>query len=165
MILRYHIAAFTILTLGNTVASTPFDLFGLRKTIYNPRCAHDCREPISTSVLSCTSNSTRISTNECHATDDNLLQTLAYCISRHCKVPLGEIEDYWRQHVAGYEIVDPAPKYSYETAVQLAGEPTRNVSWGGELDSVYVITDEDYEKSYNSLLDWTDNENLHARYA
>ena len=164
MILRYQFTATIALTqIAGSLAA--FDLFGLRKSIYNPRCAHACREPISTSALTCTEDNDNFSSSKCHATDDSFLQTLAHCISRHCKLPIEELETYWRRHATGWEIVDPAPKYSYEIAVRLAGTPVQTVSWGNPLTNVSVINEKDYEKSYDSLLDWTDNENLHARYA
>ena len=164
MILRQPLARLIVLLYAQS-SSAAFDLFGLRKSIYNPRCAHACREPISTAVLDCTSNLTGVTSPQCYATDDNFLQTLAYCISRHCKVDIVELEEFWKQYTTGWQISIPAPKYDYETAVQLAGIPTYHVSWGQELKHVSVIFEEDYEKSYASLSDWTDSENLHTRYA
>lgn len=66
--------------------------------------------------------------------------------------------------MAGWEVSEPAPKYDYETAVRLAGIPIASVGWGGDLTGVRVLRNDDYDKSYASLADWTDNENLHARY-
>jgi hypothetical protein len=164
MILRYSKSIFIASTLVLPSYAT-FDLFGLRKSIYNPRCAHACRESISTSALECSSLSNKEISLECRATDDNFLQTLGFCISRRCKVGSEELEAYWTRYVVGWQISDPAPKYSYQTAVELASEPTQIVAWGQDLHNVSVVKDSDYEKSYASLRDWTDNENLHARYA
>lgn len=39
---------------------------------------------------------------ECYATDDVFLQSLAYCISTHCKgTQAWELERYWKMNVAG----------------------------------------------------------------
>ena len=163
MILQYLSIPLIILACAHT-SSAAFDLFVLRRSIYNPRCAHACRGPISTPKLDCTSELTGRTSEECYATDDNFLQTLAFCISKRCNVDDVVLEQFWEQYVVGWQVSNPAPQYGYQTAVKLAGTPTQNISWGGDLDQVSLVGDTDYEKSYVSLADWTDNENLHARY-
>jgi hypothetical protein len=163
MVLRYSSIVLIVLACSQTSLAA-FDLFELRKSIYTPRCAHACRGPLSTSKLPCTSQLTGRTSEQCYAADDNFLQTLAQCISERCRADHGLLEDFWGQYVVGWQISDPAPHYSYEAAVQLAGAPRHNISWGQDLTQVSLISDVDYEKSYASLADWADNENLHARY-
>ena len=54
--------------------------------------------------LACTSDLTQKTSPECYATDNVFLETLGFCISRHCKVGVDEIEQYWNQYVAGWQI-------------------------------------------------------------
>jgi hypothetical protein len=75
------------------------------------------------------------------------------------------LEKFWASYVVGWKVTSPVPKYNYETAIRLADKPTETAAIGKELDKVYAIGDSDYAKSFASLADWNDAEDLHTRFA
>jgi hypothetical protein len=140
------------------------DIFGLRKNIYEPRCAHACRTAIQESPLECLPKGTKSS--RCYASNEPFLQTLALCISSHCAdVSEVDIEKFWSNYVIGWKVTVPQPVYAYQTALNLAGQPTSILQYGNPIDRTYQVAEKDYLIAYTSLADWNGSEVLHTRFA
>ncbi|KAF2873527.1 ferric reductase like transmembrane component-domain-containing protein [Massariosphaeria phaeospora] len=134
-------------------------------TMYDPVCAYACRDTVSAWMLDCgdagSGGHSHHSAMEmetpsplCYATNDPFLQTLAWCISTHCKdVPISKLEQYWELNVAGRQSEQPSPKYSYQTALAMVTEPPTTVVDPEEiLDVTSLVDEESYLGSYNG--DW-----------
>jgi hypothetical protein len=105
-------------------------------------------------------------TPECYATDDAFLQTLAWCMSTHCKdVPVWSLEEYWKMNVAGRMEVQPDPKDTYqETLAKMKVAPTETLVNGNPLNKTSLISEDDYLSNLNSLAGFEDSEIKHERY-
>ncbi|KAL8691051.1 MAG: hypothetical protein Q9218_003635 [Villophora microphyllina] len=103
---------------------------------------------------------------ECYATDDAFLQTLAYCISVHCQdVPVWQLERYWLMNVAGTRPIQPVPKATYErTVANITKEPLATLVLGADLDKAVIVSDGDYEASYNAQGIFEKMERNHETY-
>jgi hypothetical protein len=140
------------------------DIFGLRKSIYVPRCAHACRTSIQESPLECSSGTG--TSAQCFASNGPYLQTLAFCIANHCTdVPNIELDTFWSRYVVGWDLGIPQPIYTYWTALELAGQPNSILRYGKRLDQVSFVAEKDYLTEYTSLVDWNDTERNHTRFA
>ena len=93
--------------------------------MYKPLCATACRDPIASTMLMCSEpmdDSDMASMDmgpetspECYATDVAFLQTIAYCVSKHCEgTSVWEIEKWWNMNVPGRLPVQPVPKETYQ---------------------------------------------------
>jgi hypothetical protein len=155
----------TLFALVNWSVGTT-DVFGLRKNIYVPRCAHACRAAIQPSPLECTS-STELSTSaQCYASNDPFLQTLAYCVYSQCEgITNSDLENYWDRYVVGWDLTTPSPKYNYLTALDLASQPNTTLRYGKSLVKVSLVPENDYIIAYTSLADWDESEVYHTRFA
>ncbi|KAI1775454.1 ferric reductase like transmembrane component-domain-containing protein [Hypoxylon cercidicola] len=112
--------------------------------MYHPTCAFACHDALSLYKLSCSvavnpedadgnhlgdmSMPTFTTSPKCYATDDNFLQSVAYCISTHCHdVPLSDLEYYWATFLIGRIPGQPVPKESYSTALAHADPPPTKI--------------------------------------
>jgi hypothetical protein len=140
------------------------DIFGLRQNIYIPRCAHACRITIQESPLECSYKGTTAA--QCYASDDPYLETLAFCISSHCKNESNAaIDIFWSKYVVGWELATPQPIFTYKTALSHAGQPNSILKYGKLLERVSIVAPTEYTLGYASLTDWNDSEEYHTKYA
>jgi hypothetical protein len=143
---------------------TAEDIFGLRKNIYVPRCAHACRTSIQESPLECSSIAG--TSEHCFASNEPYLQTLASCISTNCDdISNSEIDMFWNRYVVGWDLATPQPIYTYQTALGLAGQPSSILPFGKSLNQVSLVAENDYLIEYMSLADWNDSERYHTQFA
>ncbi|KAF2434880.1 hypothetical protein EJ08DRAFT_685771 [Tothia fuscella] len=139
------------------------DIFGLRKQIYIPRCAHACKAAIADSPLECTK---KITSPQCFAINEPYLQTLAFCIASHCNNETDAARDrFWNQYLVGWKSTTPRPIYGYQNALEKAGVPLLIMKDGQRLEQVSRVSDEDYHRAYSSLADWNESEMYHTRFA
>ncbi|KAL8932296.1 MAG: hypothetical protein Q9216_006894 [Gyalolechia sp. 2 TL-2023] len=153
-------------------------LVGYGISMYNPQCAFACRDVLSTSILNCSepadmshgmgmAMSMESETSpECYATDDAFLSTLAYCMTTHCQqVATWKLEKYWNLNVAGRSPNQPIPKATYErTLASINTKPNETLMVGEELNQTMVISDEDYQGSYNAQSVFEEMERNHETY-
>lgn len=153
-------------------------LIGYGISMYKPLCAYVCRDLLSTSMLNCSEtmdmsggmsmhmHGASETSPDCYATDDAFLGTLAYCISTHCQgTAIYELERYWSLNVAGRQPDQPLPKASYqETLAGITLEPTETLVVGEELNQTMLVSDEDYEMSYNAQAIFEKMEVNHETY-
>ena len=136
-------------------------LIGYGISMYNPLCAFACRDVLSTSMLNCSvpmdtsdmgMDMGSATSPECYATDDAFLQSLAYCISTHCRdAAVWDLERYWSANAPGTERTQPSPKASYQqTLANIDTEPTGTIVIGEDLNKTMAVSHEDYEASYNA---------------
>lgn len=152
-------------------------LIGYGITMYQPGCAFACRDTISSATLSCTpadehmdmagmeSMSAKTSP-ECYATDDIFLETLAYCVSSHCKdVPVWELEKWWKMNVAGNKVPQPDPKWTFgETLARVTNKPTEILVGENPLNKTSLVTEEDWLANYNADTEFEALEGIHEKY-
>lgn len=103
----------------------------------------------------------------CFASDDTFLETLAWCVSVHCKdeVPVYTLEEYWLQNVAGTQSVQPSPKYSYLQALNRISHPPMDaIDSGNPLNKTSTVSDKDYLASFNAQAIFQKMEITHERY-
>ncbi|KAL9004309.1 MAG: hypothetical protein Q9188_002873 [Gyalolechia gomerana] len=153
-------------------------LVGYGISMYNPQCAFACRDVLSTSILNCSEPADMShgmgmemsmeseTSPECFATDDAFLSTLAYCITTHCQqVAAWKLEKYWNMNVAGRQPNQPIPKATYQrTLASIDTKPTYSLVVGGELNRTMIVSDEDYQESYNAQSVFEEMERNHETY-
>ena len=162
-----------------TTSRAGHGLIGYGIDMYDPNCAYTCRGVLASSALECSipamsgsGTSTSMSMDAetepaCFASDDTFLQTLAWCISTHCKneVPIYVLEKYWLRNVAGTQSVQPSPKYSYQQALaKIAGDPTETINSGNPLNTTSVVAEEDFIANFNAQAIFQAEEILHEEY-
>ena len=136
-------------------------LIGYGISMYKPLCAFTCRDVLSSSALNCSvpmdkaemdMDMDSATSPECYSTDDAFLETLAYCMSTHCPdIAVWELEKYWRTNVAGTQLNQPVPKANYQqTLANITTAPTDTLIIGEVLNKTMIISNEDYEASYNA---------------
>jgi hypothetical protein len=158
--LAYSVALLSLI--GQSLAED--DVFGLQQKVYIPLCAHACRTTIIKSRLECSDEDT--TTPQCYASDSPYLETLAFCISKHCsKQSSSTIDTFWSKYVIGWELATPQPMLTYEEALSLAGQPTSILSDGQTLENASLVAESDYVLEYASLADWTLAEQCHTKFA
>lgn len=103
---------------------------------------------------------------ECYATDDAFLETLAYCMSIRCNdVPAWNLEKYWNMNVAGRLRQQPDPKATYQqTLASLTKKPTDTLVATEDLNRTMLVSDDDYEGSYNAQDVFEKMEDRHSTY-
>jgi len=154
-------------------------LIGYGIVMYKPPCAHACRDTISISALNCSTMSmddkggmagmdmgTSTTEPECYATDDTYLQTLAYCISTHCKdVTTWELEKFWTTYAVGRMMGQPQPKESYQEALsKVTSAPTQTLVSGDALNQTSLVTEDDYLGNFNGDTGFEKAEVVHEKY-
>ncbi|KAI5867218.1 ferric reductase like transmembrane component-domain-containing protein [Durotheca rogersii] len=127
-----------------------YGLIGHGISMYYPTCAYACYGILKGYQLKCSDGPT--TSPECYTTDDNFLQSLAYCIHTHCAgVPISDIEAYWAAYIPGRLPGQPSPKEPYSVALLHADPPPDRVIESGELLNTTTLVDEDqYLAAYNS---------------
>ncbi|KAI1089572.1 hypothetical protein F5B19DRAFT_485143 [Rostrohypoxylon terebratum] len=136
--------------------------------MYDPTCAYACCDVISGYQLSCSvvedeaamggmsgmSGPMIMTPPSCHATDDNFLHSMAYCISTHCHdVSLTRLEHYWEYFLVGRSPKQPTPKEPYSIALLHADPPPKTIVDSQALLNTTTLVDEElYLGAYNSLL-------------
>lgn len=153
-------------------------LVGYGISMYKPLCAFACRDVLSTSVLSCSSHTHESegmemdmhkggeTSPECYATDDAFLQTLAFCMATRCRdVAVWDLERYWDRNVPGRQPNQPIPKVTYQqTLANMTSAPSDNVVVGEVLTEPMIVSDEDWEGSYNAQGVFEEMESRHETY-
>ncbi|KAL8847159.1 MAG: hypothetical protein Q9221_007789 [Calogaya cf. arnoldii] len=157
-------------------------LIGYGISMYNPLCAYTCRDVLSASMLDCSEHTDMhmhggmltkramgmaIETSpECYASDNNFLRTLAYCMFSHCQdVPIWDLEKYWNLNVAGKQPSQPTPRVTYqETLANIATRPMDKLVSGEALNHTMIVSDENYQASYNAQAMFERMENNHSKY-
>jgi hypothetical protein len=154
-------------------------LIGYGIDMYKPTCAFACRDSISSSTLKCTTTSDMTdmpgmdmdmgsgeTEPDCYATDDAFLQTLAWCISIHCKdVPEWKLERYWMMNVPGNAAVQPIPKHTYqETLAMIIIAPTETLVGGEPLNKTSMVSEDDWLSNFNADSEFEVQEATHERY-
>jgi hypothetical protein len=151
-------------------------LIGFGKAMYPPPCAHACRAAIDSSPLRCTpehEHSTGHShssptPDECFATDEVFLQTLALCISSRCAdQSASSLETYWENHLVGGSTVKltPKPAMSYAEALQsITVKPDVVHEYGEPLNITQLVSSDDWESQYNGLSLFEETEVGHEKY-
>jgi hypothetical protein len=154
-------------------------LIGYGIPMYDPLCAFSCRAVVSGATLLCSTNEDgghsmpgmtmgmgAMTEPDCYATDDIYLQTMAYCISTHCKdVPNSKLEKYWEVNIVGDQSDQPKPKKSYQQALaSIKDTPTETIVSGEQLNKTGLVSDEDYTMNWNSQMSFERAEDTHERY-
>jgi hypothetical protein len=151
-------------------------LIGYGITMYSPPCAFSCRASISSATLNCSTmaedmpgmdmGGSASTSPECYATDDFFLETLAYCISTHCQdIDVWRLERYWEMNVAGTAPDQPAPKESYQDALEkVTSVPNVTYSGSGSLNQTSVVAAAEYNQNWNALTRFEEIEDTHERY-
>ena len=151
-------------------------LVGYGISMYKPLCAYACRDVLSSSMLNCSEPMDMSmgmgmemgseTSPDCYATDEAFLETLAYCMSTHCQdVGVWDLESYWNMNAAGRLQKQPVPKATYQqTVADMSAEPTDTLVVGEDLNRTMIISDEDYEGSYNAQKVFEEMEDSHSRY-
>jgi hypothetical protein len=154
-------------------------LIGYGIEMYKPTCAFACRDSIASSTLTCTTTSDMAdmpglamdmgsgeTEPDCYATDDAFLQTLAWCISIHCKnVPEWKLEKYWKMNVAGHAAVQPIPKETYQqTLARIVSGPNETLVGGDPLNKTSLVFEEDWLSNFNADSEFETQEVTHERY-
>ncbi|CAL8577141.1 hypothetical protein XPA_002986 [Xanthoria parietina] len=182
--LRSIVLAFVHVLVSSAHVTTGRDghgLIGYGISMYNPLCAYTCRDVLSTSMLACSEHTDMhmpmlkkremhmdIETSpECYASDDSFLRTLAYCMSTHCSdVAMWSLEKYWNLNVAGRQPSQPIPKTTYQqTLANIATEPSDQLVLGEDLNHTMLVSDDDYQASYNAQAMFEKMEDNHEKYA
>lgn len=118
-------------------------MIGFGKTMYDPGCAHTCRNVIKQCPLECTpksgaanhgtSHQPSTTPPKCFITDPTFLRTMALCIDTYCplsdKPSLAEIDTYWASHLGTGTVGDFSlvPASSYQDALKAARHDESNV--------------------------------------
>lgn len=103
---------------------------------------------------------------ECFATDDAFLSSLAYCMSTHChNVAVGELEKYWTMNVAGRALDQPLPKATYQqTLANITSAPKASLIKSEDLNRTLIVSEEDYQSSFNAQGLFEKMERRHETY-
>jgi hypothetical protein len=132
--------------------------YGIR--MYDPACAYACENTVTGWMLNCDDGQTgphshhggemEAPTPLCYSTNDPYLQTLAYCLSTHCKdQPMSKLEKWWEKYAVGNDPGQPDPVYSYQRALQLVENPPTTIVDSEEvLDTVSLVDEETYLSNY-----------------
>ncbi|QDS68683.1 hypothetical protein FKW77_002280 [Venturia effusa] len=143
--------------------------FGIDKFPRPPlRCPFVCRQVISTSVLTCsTEKGPKPTTSpKCYASNDAFLETLAHCMKSKCAdLKLWQGEKFWSEYASGSPAV--AAKYSYaETLGRLATSPPNiTLTRGKTLNITSNISDHDYQATWTTLGESEGAQIATSRYA
>ncbi|PSN74311.1 hypothetical protein BS50DRAFT_539489 [Corynespora cassiicola Philippines] len=154
------------ITAHTSQGRTRHGLVGYPIKMYDPPCAYGCRDTVSGYMLECedagmggghshhSDMEMEAPSPQCYATNDFFLQTLAWCISTHCKdVAVADLEDYWVTDVVGRAANQPIPKYSYQQALARVMEPPTTVADPEQvLNFTSLVDEESYLANYNG--DW-----------
>jgi hypothetical protein len=166
------------LLLAGTTAADGRGLIGYGKNMYYPLCAASCRGALEGASLVCTphgsvdsgAHSHGATPPECYASDPAFMQTLAFCMSKHCdRAELGAdvLETYWTLHLVGGGRIrlDPRPsKGYYETLETIEEEPTTEYVAGEMLNVTSLVAESDYESQVTALGVFENAETGHSRY-
>lgn len=141
---------------------TQHGLIGYGIRMYDPGCAFACRDTVTSWMLDCGDAGTGGSSHHadmemetpsplCYATNDPFLQTLALCISMHCKdSSVSKLESWWEQYVAGRQPGQPLPKISYQTALgNVKNVPTAIASEDLALNETSLVDEDAWLANYN----------------
>ncbi|KAK5722785.1 hypothetical protein LTR15_006018 [Elasticomyces elasticus] len=154
--------------------------------MYDPPCAYGCQGSFGNPLL-CSDDgshsdemgdmdmktkvrrmdmSSEAPSPKCKTTNDIYLQSLAYCISTHCKdIELWKVEQWWQLNVAGRSVVQPVPKYSYHEALDRVVTPPNATTPSDEpLTGVSLADEETYLATYNGDHTFELNDAKSARY-
>jgi hypothetical protein len=96
-------------------------------------------------------------TPECYAINEPFLQTLAYCMLTHCgsdeEVSVWQRERYWAKNVAGREVQQLAPKWTYQAALSRVEDseqvPNATISPDQMLMAAGLVDEEVYGENWN----------------
>jgi hypothetical protein len=149
-------------------------LVGVGITLYDPPCAFACHDAIAYSPLACTSEDhgggghhASPTSNECYASDDAFLTTLAWCIKQRCQgVEMWKLEEYWRKSSISIKInpTPPPPKWTYqESLARVEGTPNVTLVAGEALNETMLVDETDYIASLHGNTGWETAESSHAR--
>jgi len=130
--------------------------------MYDPPCAYGCRDTLGGYFLECEeygsgghshhgSMDMPPPTPQCYATNDFFLQSMAWCISTHCKdVPVAKLEEYWAIDLVGRKANQAAPKWSYQESLFKVTEPPTEIADPEEiLNTTTLVDEESYQSNYN----------------
>ncbi|KAI2776730.1 putative rerric reductase like transmembrane component [Daldinia loculata] len=133
-------------------------------SMYDPICAYACRNAISLYQLSCSAtidhNSMKrhynlgfMTSDDCYATDDNFLRSIAYCISTHCSgTPLSDLEHYWTNFLTSHKPGQNSPKESYSiTLAHIDPPPAVVVNPTSILNQTTLVAEEEYLREYDHV--------------
>jgi hypothetical protein len=182
---------FSLLSLTHAVTPrTRHGLIGYGIMLYQPACAHACDNSIS-APLNCsigrTNDQTTISKKllmrdddlqttsgdewtvsatpspECKSTNQNYLETLAYCIKQFCpdKTPM-ELERFWSDDGPG-KAVDSLPAYG-EMLASIDRVPDRQVNNSMLLNYTGRVSEYQWKLNYQALRTFTLLEITHQQY-
>ena len=87
-------------------------------------------------------------------------------MSKHCQgVAVWNLEKYWNMNVAGMLQNQPVPKATYQqTVAKMIMEPSDTLVVGEELNRTMIVSDEDYQGSYNAHDAFEEMEGHHETY-
>jgi len=166
------------LLLAGTTAADGRGLIGFGKNMYYPLCAASCRGALEGAPLICTphgsvdsgSHSHGATPPECYASDTAFMQTLAFCMSKHCdRTELGAdvLETYWTLHLVGGGRINLNPRPSkgyYETLDTIKEAPTVEYVAGEMLNVTSLVAESTYESQAIALSVFENAETGHSRY-
>ena len=157
---------------------TGHGLIGYGIVMYYPPCAQACRDTATSWMLDCPEDpmdSMHMSGMDmgmgtpsptCLANNDPFLQTIAWCISTHCKeFDIGTLERWWQSSITGREDNQPNPKQSYQESLAKVTTPPEAVVATDAILNVTSLVDEDsYIATYNGETNFEAMEIHHATY-
>ncbi|KAH9868177.1 hypothetical protein J1614_007249 [Plenodomus biglobosus] len=173
-LLHIAIAARLVLAMGDGPAKRRrHGLIGYGIPVFNPPCAFACRDAIAGATLQCSlvtemhGMEPMVTTEPaCYASDDAFLQTLAWCVSTHCKqVAAWQLEKFWVENVAGTFAVQPDPKETYQEALGKIDEaPVVEYAGTGSLNVTSVVAGEPWLAAFNADTVFAEQEIMQGRY-
>jgi hypothetical protein len=170
------VAAATAVT-GHISRGRPgYGLIGYGVSMYKPECAYGCRSAIA-NPLDCPGEAehehmagmdhgSATPSPECYANNEPFLTTLAWCMHLYCDgVEVEDLEKYWRLNVAGRQVEQPVPKWTYQEAMQnISSPPTESVEATDTLNVTALVAKESWEANALTLANFEKAESTHERY-
>ncbi|KAI1474027.1 putative rerric reductase like transmembrane component [Daldinia eschscholtzii] len=163
--MKVDIIILTTASLAAAKSLRGYGLIGYGISMYDPICAYACHDAISRYQLSCSiteighdnmgghpSRGFETSDN-CYATDDNFLRSVAYCINLRCVgYALSDLEYYWANFLIGRKPGQVFPKESYSgTLGHTDPPPDVVVSPKLILNQTTLVSDQDYSREYDRI--------------
>lgn len=147
-------------------------LVGFGIPMYEPPCAFACQRILSKSKLSCSTPPVADrwhggsglgfdTSDECYASDDNFLLSLAWCLHERCHEPTWVLERFWATETSRHK-----PSYEYEEALDLCGANPPDVFVPGDpLEHPRAVAEADWKTAATSMHDFARTETQGSKYA
>ncbi|KAK3202111.1 hypothetical protein GRF29_161g132282 [Pseudopithomyces chartarum] len=146
-------------------------LVGYGIAMYEPACAFACQRILQKSKLNCSTPPVADrwhggsglgfdTSDECYASDNAYLLSLAPCLHQYCEEPSWILSRFWSTEIPGHRV------YEYEEALELSeGSPFNVLVPGDPLDEPRAVIKADWSTTSTSMHDFARNEAAGSKYA